>query len=102
MRAITITENKNNNIDINSFFMYFKNAFQTNTDAPPICYEENNKPYLELDIGNSSYLNLNKTITEQEVKDSISNIKSKKSPGADLVVNEMFKYTSSEILPFLT
>ena len=76
--------------------------FQTNTDPPPICSEDNTHPYLNPDLTDESFSNLNLPITSQEVQESISKIRINKAPGLDKITNEMLKHTHTDIVPFLT
>ena len=102
IKSITITENKYNSIDINSFYTYFKSVFQNNLDPPPICYENVIHPYSDLKFSKDSYFYLNNQITTKEVRETILNLKLNKSPGHDGILNEMLKHTSEDIIPFLT
>ena len=102
IKSITFFENKSNIIETNQFFEFFKSIFQKQTDLPPICLERNKKPYFRFDLDDESFLDLNSSITEKEVQDSILSMKNEKSPGSDGILNEMLKPTASEITPFLT
>ena len=61
--------------------------------------EENPFQRVRLNVDDSD---LNELITQDEVRKSISNLHSNKSPGPDGLSIELFKFTLDYILPFLT
>ena len=101
IKSITVKENNYYNIDTKDFFNYFKSVFQKHSCPPSICFESNQTPYYTFDNQNESFFALNSDITREEVENSLSMIKSSKSPGTDRILNEMLKSTSLEITPFL-
>ena len=84
-----------------NYFIYFKSIFQKDISPPPICFESNQTAYFTFDNQNESFLALNSDISREEVENSLSMIKSNKSPGSDCILNEMLKSTYLEITPFL-
>ena len=57
---------------------------------------------LEKQTPSNIFLNLNNAITISELKNIIRKLKNNKSPGEDMLLNEMLKYGSSILLPALT
>ena len=102
IKSLTNVKTTYNHIDTNIFFNHFKLIYQKHSNPPPICYEENVLPYIDISETNESHLILNSDITFEEVENSIKKIKSDKSPGSDGVLNEMIKHTSPDVIPFLT
>ena len=101
IKSITVKENNNYDIDTKDFFYYFKSVFQKDATPPSICFEPNQTPYYTFNNENESFSALNSDITREEVENSLSMIKSNKSPGTDRILNEMLKSSSLEITPFL-
>ena len=79
-------ENKSNSIDIGSFYTFFKSIFQTGSEKPPICSEENQPIYFQFDNQNESLVSLNSDITVDEVENSLKGINSNRSPGLDGII----------------
>ena len=102
IKSISVSKNRNNNIDIKDFFIFYKSIFQTASEPPPICTEENQETYFNFDNQDPHFITLNSDISLSEVEQSLKSIKLNKSPGPDNILNEMLQSTSSDITPFLT
>ena len=101
IKNISTKEHVQNNINLDTWFTYFKNFFQHAQNDPPICFEEcelyNN--ILTGDVYNE--LLKNNDICLDEVKQAFNKVKPGKAVGVDQVSNEMLKCSDTLIIPFM-
>ena len=88
------------NIDINTWYNYFKDVFQRVRDIPPICLEL--LPPVTCLNDHYNYLITHELISSEEILHSLKKIKPKKAVGSDLISNEMLNCSKDNILPYLT
>ena len=86
IRKILCPKRNINNISIYDWFIFFQDMFRGTDHIPPICLETIHPIYVD---ANASETPLNSDITKYEIIEAIDNVKSRKSPGLDCIVNEM-------------
>ena len=85
---------QNEQPDLNEFYEHFKNINATSNIDP-----EDDIPLTPPDFDNDGEEILNCEVTESEIRKCIRNLKNSKSPGADDVLNEYLKCTSTLLMP---
>ena len=93
------------NISINDWFNHFSALFKTRFENER-GDRDNTNPLLNAILNNittpqKEAFELNSPITEQEIKQSIKNLKNNKAAGADGVVSEMFKFAGNCLIPYI-
>ena len=92
------------NISFNDWFNHFPASFETRFQNER-GDRDNTNPLLNDILKNitpqKEACELNSPITEQEIKQSIKQLKNNKAAGADGVVSEMFKFAGSCLIPYI-
>jgi hypothetical protein len=91
-------------IDTNQWFHHFKNVFDNNSSD--VIDHSTSQGTDETDVMNSMFnldtVSLDKAISEDEVMQAIQHLKNGKACGIDGISGEFFKYSSPDIVIFLT
>ena len=100
IKEISNKQATKNNIDIDSWFRFFKNFFQSNNVIAPICLEHL-PPLFDLNDNYNRMIN-NDDISLDEISHALRSIKLNKAVGYDLLSNEMLTCSSDVITQYLT
>ena len=100
IKNISAERQAKSNIDINTWYNYFKDVFHSVKGVPPICLEMLQPTTFLND--NYNHLITNELISPEEILHSFKKIKPKKAVGSDLISNEMLICSQDIIVPYLT
>ena len=84
-------------IDNSTWHDYFSRLYSSSNHPQTSDIESSTKPNLESCPNTELHALLNRTFTIEEIKNAISKLKAGKSPGVEMILNEMLKSSQHTI-----